>query len=247
MFVDQYHPLLELWGKDNPKEDAAAVPAQTPMPDGKPAPKKGSTGRIPLHGDAVHTGAVGQYTMAATILMTLNADREVSSATLKADGTLVHARRCKISDAGAKDDKLSFTRLDERGPWPIDPKARDAVQLLPAIADLSRYMLTISDLPAGRYSITIDGKPAAIVTEKELAAGWNMSTVFDGALGERSTKIVGLIAKLQGKLNNDWRAASREKSQEKLAAAQTAIDECEREVRAACQPPPLKFEIQPAK
>ena len=85
------------------------------------------------------------------------------------------------------------------------------------------------------------------MTEKELAAGWNMSTVFEGALAERSTKIIDLIAKLQGKLNNDWRAASKEKNQEKLAAAQKAIDECEEEIQAACQPAPLHFEIQPAK
>jgi hypothetical protein len=162
---------------------------------------------------------------------------------LKADGTVVEARGCKISDIEAKDGRLSFTRLDERGPWPIDPKAKAAVELLPAIADLSHYMLTVQGLPAGRYNVTIDGKPAATLTEKDLAAGWNMSTVFEGALAERSTKILDLTTKLEVKLNNDWRAASKEKNQEKLAAAQTAIDDCEHELQAACRPAPLHFEI----
>jgi hypothetical protein len=71
-----------------------------------------------------------------------------------------------------------------------------------------------------------------------------MSTVFQGELAERSTKIVELVAKLQGKLNNDWRAASKEKNPEKLAAAQAAIDECERDLRAACKPAPLHFEVR---
>jgi hypothetical protein len=74
-----------------------------------------------------------------------------------------------------------------------------------------------------------------------------MSTVFEGALAERSTKIVDAIAKLQGKLNSDWRAASKEKNQDKLAAAQKAIDAGEAEVRTACQPAPLHFEIQAVK
>ena len=73
-----------------------------------------------------------------------------------------------------------------------------------------------------------------------------MSDVFEGALADRSTTIISLISKLQGKLNNDWRAASKEKSAEKLAAAEKAIDECEKEVRAACQPKPLHFELQKA-
>ena len=246
-FVDQYHPLLELWGKNMPPEDAADVATQPATKPGvKAPPRKNATGRIELHGDAVHTGPVGQYTMAATILAALNVDRDVSSAALKADGTVVDAKGCKISDASAKDGHLSFTRLDERGPWPIDPKAKAAVELLPAIADLSHYMLTVQDLPAGRYNITIDGKPAATLTDKELSAGWNMSTVFEGALAERSMKIIELIAKLQGKLNTDWRAASKEKNQEKLAAAQTAIEECEHELQAACKPAPLQFEVGPA-
>ena len=176
----------------------------------------------------------------------MNVDREVSSATLKADGTIVDSKRCKISEVSAKDGKLSFTRLDECGPWPIDPKAKAVIELMPAIADLSHYMLTISDFPAGQYAVTIEGKPAATLSEKELAAGWNMSTVFQGALAERSTKIIELIAKLQGKLNSDWRAASKEKNAEKLAAAQKAIDDAEAEVKAACQPAPLHFEIQRA-
>lgn len=246
--VDQYHPLLELWGKNRANGDAAVAAAEAAKPGaGAEMAKKVSTGLIPLHGDAVHPGSVGQYTMAATILAALNVDREVSSVSLKADGTGVEAKACKVTEIAAQNGKLSFTRLDDCGPWPIDPKGRDAVQLMPQITDLSRYVLTVTGLPAGQYKVTIDGKPAAALTDKELAAGWNVSTVFEGALAERSTKIVDLITKLQGKLNNDWRAASKEKNNEKLAAAQKAIEECEREVQAACQPAPLHFEIQVGK
>jgi lysophospholipase L1-like esterase len=238
--ADQYHPLLELWGKNNP-----AIAAATTNPSAAPGavvPPK-STGKIQLHGDAVHPGAVGQYTMAATILSALSVDREVSSATLKANGSVVESKKCKISEASAKDGRITFTRLDECGPWPIDPKAKEALDLMPAMADLSRYMLKVEGLPAGQYAVSIDGKPAATVSEKELAAGWNMSTVMQGALADRSTKIIGQISALQSKLNTEWRAASKEKNEEKLKAAQAAIETAEKELQAACQPTAMKFEI----
>ena len=105
-------------------------------------------------------------------------------------------------------------------------------------------MLTVSDLPAGTYQVTIDGKPAATLTEKELATGWNLATVYEGAIADRSTKIVGLISALQGGLNNNWRAASKAKDEAKLAEAQKAIDDAEAKLREACQPAPLRIAIQ---
>jgi hypothetical protein len=224
VMVDQYHPLVDLWGKN--------------MRSAKP---------LLLGGDLIHPGSVGQYNMAAVILAGLNVDRDVSAATLKADGTVVDARRCKISAISVANGKLAFTRLDDAGPWPIDPKCRTALELLPSMADLSQYLLTIPDLPVGRYRITINDKPAAVLTAAELAAGWNMATVFEGALAERSAQILGLIEILQGDLNKEWRDASRKKDAARLAAAQKAIEACEKQVHAACQPVPLRFEVEKEK
>ena len=225
VFVDQYHPLLALW-------------AENKLPTGKE--------RVPLGGDAVHPGPVGQLTMAATILTALGADPEVSSATLNAGGSVVQKKFCEITEVAAKDGGLSFTRLDQRGPWPIVPSCREALKLMPQIADLSRYMLTVTDLPEGEYAISMNGKVVAKLTAKELAAGWNMSTLADGLVAERSAKIAGLIGKLQGPLNTAWRAASKAKEADKLAECQKAIDTCEEELVAACKPVPIQFEIRPA-
>lgn len=220
VMVDQYHPLLTLWGENK----KAATP-------------------INLTGDAVHPGMVGQYTMAATILGALKLDPEVSSATLKADGTVVAAKRCTLSDVKAADGKLSFTRLDECSPWPIDPKAGPAQQLLPALADLSRYLLTVTSLPAGKYQISLDGQPARTATEAELAQGVNLGGVPTGALAARATNIIRLIGGLQGGQNNAWRAASKAKDAAKLADAQKAIDQTEAALREACKPQACKVEV----
>jgi lysophospholipase L1-like esterase len=225
-FVDQYHPLLELWAKNK-------------QADGKE--------RVALGGDAVHPGPVGQMTMAATILAGLGVDGEVSSAVLSADGKVVEQKLCQISEVSAKDGGLAFTRLDERGPWPMSAKCRDALKLMPQIADLSRYLLKVTGLPDGQYTVSMNGTAVAKLSAKDLAAGWNMSTVAEGVIAQRGEKIAGLVATLQGPLNNPWRAASKAKQADKLADCQKAIDACEAQLAEACQPVAIKFEIRPAK
>ena len=256
--IDQYHPLLALWGPNKTLDDANSLAArirllkpENNIPElatlqafaksweGKPA-------GIPLTGDAVHPGPAGQYTMAATILAALNVDREVSAATLKADGTVVDAKDCKITEASSKNGVLSFTRLDARSPWPLTGSGA-ALTIMPGIADLSRYMLTVSGLPAGQYSVTMNGTPVATLSAKELAKGWNMGAIADGPLGERAKKITALIGELQSGLNSAWRAASKEKNAAKLAEAQKAIDACEVKLQAAVQPEAIRFEIAAAK
>ena len=224
-FVDQYHPLLDLW-------------AENKQADGKE--------QYPLGGDAVHPGPVGQFTMAATILTGLGVDGEVSSATLQADGTVIEKKLCEISDVSARDCVLAFTRLDQRGPWPIASNCRDALRLMPQIADLSRYVLKITRLADGDYTVSMNGTAVAKLTAKDLAAGWNMSTLSEGVIAQRNEKIVELITKLQGGLNSQWRDASKTKQVDKLAACQRAIDECEVQLAEACNPVAIKFEIRPA-
>ena len=257
--VDQYHPLIAIWGPNKIIDDASSLAArirllkpENNVPDLKTLQAFATAwGNKPaglaLGGDAVHPGPVGQSMMAATILAALDVDREVSSATVKQNGTVVTAKHCKITDSSAKDGKLTFTRLDERSPWPLLAEAAPSVAMLPEIANLSQYILTVPDLPSGQYSVSMDGKPVATLSQKELANGWNMGTLHAGPLGERADKINGLINTLQSSLNTAWRSASKDKNQEKLAAAQKAIDETEAQLQAAVQPAPIHFEIVPVK
>jgi lysophospholipase L1-like esterase len=254
VFVDQYHALVDLWGKNRRAGAEAAEKAGTPppvapaAPAGKPPlPAPLPPSLIPLGGNPVHPGEVGQYTMAAAILEGLGAPGEVSSATLSADGKVVEAKRCKITDASAKEGRISFTRLDEASPWPILPSAKSAAQLMPKMLNLSQYNLKVTGLrDDANYAITFDGKPAAAVTGRQLAAGWNMTTAFDSVLGARAVTLLGLIGKLEGPLNTVWRAASQKGEAEKLAAAQKEIEATEAEVQAASQPVALHVEIAPA-
>lgn len=245
LFVDQYHPLIDVWGDNRRKGAELAAknpqpePTPAPSPDGKPAKPKLPPSLIPLGGDPVHPGPVGQYTMAAVILKGLGAGGEVSSATVSADGKIGETKGCKISDVSAEGGKLSFTRLDETGFWPVLSSGKAAFDLLPSGLDLSQYLLKVTGLPEGEYNISIDGKPAAKATSKQLAEGWNMTL----AMTERSSAIGKLVQQLQSPLNQAWRKASKEKDAEKLAAAQAAIEACEKELQALVQPVPVKVVI----
>jgi len=270
VFVDQYHPLLELWGQNRRAGEKYAVeqgtwppkstPAATPFFQAIPAsaapaalrasptphPKLGllAPSLISLGGDWVHTGPVGQVTMAATILKGFKAEGAVSTATIEAGGKVVEATGCKITDLTVKDGKLSFTRLDERVAWPVPPEAFPAFKLLPEALDLSQYILRVSGLTEVWYRVSINGKPAATVPGPELVAGWNMTKVATGVLAERVNAITALLARLQGPLNTNWRVASKTNDVAGMAAAQTAIDQAEVEIQTAIQPVPLHFEIE---
>ncbi|MEI8309790.1 MAG: SGNH/GDSL hydrolase family protein [Verrucomicrobiota bacterium] len=238
LFADQYHPLIDIWGQNRRKgaEEAAksgalptpppATPTPTPGPDGKIPPAKPVKPQIPpslipLGGDTVHVGTIGQYNMAAAILKELKAGGEVSSATIGADGKVVESTRCKITDVSAKDGKLSFTRLDEAGPWSIPPKADAALKLLPDTLNLSQYLLRVTGLPEGQYRVSINGEAAGSVSAKDLNEGWNLTTVTVGFLAKRAQEILALINKLQSPLNQEWRAASKANDPEKLAVRPT--------------------------
>jgi hypothetical protein len=158
---------------------------------------------------------------------------------------VVEAKHCQISDVNFNNGALSFKRLDERSPWPIPANCRPALDLMPEIADLSRYMLTVTGLAAGDYTVWINGGEVAQLSSDKLAAGWNMGTLGSGPNAERGAKIVALVTKLQGPLNNAWRGASKAKDAAKLAEAQTAIEACEAELAAACRPMAMQVEIRP--
>jgi len=257
--VDQYHPLIDLWGRNKILYDANelasravlytaknAVPGLKELQDFA-ASWRGKPVGVPLGGDPIHPGVVGQYCMAAVILKRLNADPEVSSASINVANAkpVVTTSQCKIRNVSFKNGTLSFFRLDERSPWPIAKAGLDAVKLMPEIANLSRYMLTIFGLPEGNYTVSMDGVRVTALSANQLSAGWNMSTIDQGPIMARAQRIIDLINRLQTKTNEDWRAASRDGDATKMEITQKAIDDCEAELQSSCQPKEVYFEITP--
>src|SRR5262249_18252748 len=99
-FADQFHALLDVWGKNKPRENVANAVALVRIlaKDDKLTGvehlrafladhEKDPQPPVSMQGDPVHPGPPGQLTMAAALLKGLRADGFVSSLTIGARGT----------------------------------------------------------------------------------------------------------------------------------------------------------------
>ena len=272
-YADQFHDLAPRWATNKPREALANSVAllRTLALDEKLAGSehlraflavqdKEPIKPVSMQGDPVHPGPVGQLCMAAALLKALGADGFVSSAALTADGKVSDAKGCKIENAKAEGDKLSFDRLDERLPFPIPDDARAAVAFYPGILELSQYTLKVTGLKAEKYALTINGVPAATITAKDLAAGVNL-TAFGplpnakevSPLIAQSRAILGAVGAKEGAVGN-WRGLSQKayakdappELKAQLAELTPKVLELDAKIREAAKPQLLKFELAPA-
>ena len=210
-------------------------------------------------GDAVHPGPVGHTIMAWAILKCLGAPAAVSRAELDgAAGKVIAATGCQITDLKVADGVVSFTRKDATLPVPIAPAAEGVTNLIPLLADLSRYELKVTGLKAPKYQLLIDDNPAAIFTAQELAQGCNL-TLTAGPITEQTRRIWTMVTDKNNVFFDRWRSvqlyeppgwaktpafdASREKE---LARLDAQIAQLETKIHAECQPLPHVFVLKPA-
>lgn len=210
-------------------------------------------------GDAVHPGPVGHTIMGWAILKCLGAPAAVSSAELNGTtGKVVAATGCQITDPKVAAGVISFTRKDAALPMPIDKNAETVTNLIPLLADLSRYELKVTGLTAAKYQLLIDDKLAATFTAQELAQGCNL-TLTAGPITDQARQLWSLVVEKNNAFFNRWRSvqlysapdwaktpameAAREKELSRLDAQ---IAEMETKINAARQPLPHVFVLKPA-
>jgi len=271
-YADQFHALLDIWGKNKPRENlanAAKTLNQLAQDDSLPgvehlkaflaAQEKNPSKPVSMQGDPVHPGAPGQLMMAAALLKALGADGFVSSVALDASGK-VEAKGCKVENVKAGDGKLSFDRTDERLPFPIPDEARAVLPLYPTILDLSQYTLKATGLKGSSYVLKINGIPTATLSAQELEQGVNL-TKFGPTPGAKETNpiaaqgkaILAAVAAKEG-LVGQWRSLSQKahapnadaKLKEQLAALTTKVEAADAKIRDAARPQKLTFELTPA-
>ena len=138
-------------------------------------PKK----KTSLHAeDGIHLNDLGQLAMAYAMLKGLGAPAEVSSVTLDArEPAQVRAEGCRVTDVQWRDGGLAFVRLDEGLPLNLGILGVLQFRFIPIPDQLNRYMLTVRNLPAGRYEIRVEGRLVGTVTERQLHDGMNISSM----------------------------------------------------------------------
>lgn len=210
-------------------------------------------------GDPVHPGPIGHTVMAWAVLKGLGASGLVSRAAIDASAKTVSATEaCKVENLKVDGTTLSFDRLDQALPMPIDARAESALKLAPILQELSRYEVKVTGLPAGSYDLSIDGNSAAKVTAEQLAAGYNLSLTA-GPITEQARSVLSLVFKKNDVFFTRWRSIqlyqlpewARSANIEPQRAAEVArldaqIAELEGQINAARKPATHRFEIKRA-
>ena len=156
-------------------------------------------------GDAVHPGPIGHTVMAWAVLKGLGATALVSEAEIDAAAKkVVSTEACSVSDLKADGDTLSFDRLDDTLPMPIDERAETALKLAPILEDLDDLSLKVTGLAEGKYQVSIDGKPVAEVASGDLARGWNYADV-KGPITDQAREVLKLVFQKNNTYFDRWR------------------------------------------
>lgn len=235
-YVDQFDPYMAILLRDRAQNPPSTVGG----------------------GDAVHPGPIGHTVMAWAILKGLSAPALVSQAAIDVAGKKVaSAQRCRVEQLKVDGRTVSFTRLDEALPMPIDTRAKAALKLAPILEDLDRYELQLTGLPPGRYALSVDGEAVGAFTAEELAAGCNLANRA-GPITQQAQRVLDLVFQKNNLFFKRWREVQlfvapewargpemEAKRQAELARLDGQIAELEHQIDAARQPQSRHFELKP--
>lgn len=236
-FVDQFDPYMAIMMRQRNTDPAAIIGG----------------------GDAVHPGPAGHTLMAWAVLKGLGASAMVSRVEIDRAGSKVSAAEgCRVTNLKVAGDSITFDRLDEALPMPIDPRAEPALKLAPVLAELDRYELLITGLPAGDYEVLIDDDSAARTTADELGKGLNLATKA-GSVTAQAQEVLRLVFEKNNVFFNRWRNVqlfefpawakgpeSDAKRDAELKRLDDQIVELEKQIDAARQPKLRHFELKRA-
>src|SRR5205085_8788562 len=98
---------------------------------------------------------------------------------------------------------VSFDRMDDALPMPIDERAEAALKLGPIQHELNQFELRVTGLPAASYAVSIDGEPAGKASADELAAGWNLAN-STGPITKQSREVLKLVFEKNNLFFHRW-------------------------------------------
>ena len=139
--------------------------------------------------DRVHPDKDGQMVMACLFLKAQGlAGKTVAQVDVDASNRRVLLQdNCTVSAVHRGPGSLSFDYLAQSLPYPCDSisehgwgnihSQRDAMKLIPFMAEFNQELLRVRNLPEGRYRLQIDGQPIAEFSSEALSEGINMAAL----------------------------------------------------------------------
>jgi lysophospholipase L1-like esterase len=134
--------------------------------------------RNSLHvADGVHLNDLGHLAVAFAVLKGLGAPAEVSAAVLDfAEAKCLESSGCQVTDVVREGNQLRFTRLDRGLPFNYGIFFALHYRFVPIPSELNRYLLTVKNLPDGKYDVTAEGRLISTYTARQLAKGVNIAS-----------------------------------------------------------------------
>jgi lysophospholipase L1-like esterase len=204
--------------------------------------------------DRVHPAAGGHLLMAAALLHSWKAPALVTAVEIDAAARRVTAAEntAVTLDAG---ENLAWTQVDRALPMPVDwkePVLSLAVRSSDFVSALDWQPLRITGLAAPRYVLRIDSQDVGTFSKEELATGINLA-MFPTPMLRQALGVHALTLKHNNIHFVRWRQVQVPLETENVPSRQgalAALDNLEAELvtlqRAAAQPKPHRFELQPA-
>jgi len=129
-------------------------------------------------GDRIHPGPVGHLVMAYAFLKDTGMTPWVAKMTVDGkNGSVLESTNCTISKTSSSPGKVSFECLEGSLPYPVSPAASKVLDLVPFTKELNQELLMVTKLPAGKWSLTIDGQACGDFSSEQLSGGVNLATI----------------------------------------------------------------------
>lgn len=128
-------------------------------------------------GDGIHLTDLGETAMGFAVIKGLGGPAEVSAATVDfASGEVGKVSNCQVTEVQKTDGAIEFTRLDGGLPMNLGLFWGLKSRFIPFPEELNRYMLTVRNLPAGKYEIMAGGRALGSFTGEALGRGVNLGS-----------------------------------------------------------------------
>ncbi len=208
--------------------------------------------------DRVHPGPGGHLLMAAELLKSWHAPAVVTAVAIDVDTKAVPVAEQTTVTELKTGPEISWQQLDEALPMPVDWNDRIvalAVKSSDFVQSLDQETLKVTGLSADNYTLKIDGDELGAFTKPQLAEGINLATL-PTPMAKQAAEVHRLTLVHNNIHFQRWRQIevpfAGDKSPKVQAATKdlmAALDEEEADVvsqqRAAAQPKPHRFELEP--